>query len=159
MTNNSFQLPFLNIKFAKKIAGGRVFMYNSPQITKTLEAEQTPQKKQDDFDEMYRCAMLEANLSTDEKKNASIIGANFLANQASNTENIKNLVLPSDPQDSANIMKNNKCASILKENFRKKQYNGFSSQINETAAFTAAMLEIINQILDEEKKLDTIPTQ
>ena len=49
MTNNSFQLPFLNIKFKNKVAGGGVFVHNTPQITKKLEEENTPAKQEAEF--------------------------------------------------------------------------------------------------------------
>lgn len=75
MTNNSFQLPFLNIKFKNKIAGGAVFMHNTPQITKKLAEEQTSAKKASEFDALYRCAMISAGLGTEEKKNSGPTGA------------------------------------------------------------------------------------
>lgn len=159
MTNNSFQLPFLNIKFSKKVAGGRTFIYNSPQITKTLQEEQTPQKATQDFDTMYRCAMIQSGLGTDEKKNASMIGTSFLENKASSSENIQNLVLPTDPQDTTNLTNNTNCAELLQEEFRKQHYSSFSTEVNEISAFTTSMLDIINQIVEEERKLDSIPVR
>lgn len=72
MTNNSFQLPFLNIKIADKIAGARVFMHNKPQKVKRLKSEDTEEKRKSIFDEAYRCALIEAGLQPDEKKNAGV---------------------------------------------------------------------------------------
>lgn len=42
---------------------------------------------------------------------------------------------------------------------RRENFSGFSTQINEISAFTNAMLDIIDQILDKEKRLDTVPVQ
>lgn len=60
MTNNTFQLPFVNLKFRDKVAGGSVFSHSTPQTTKKLEAENTPEKKAMDFDEIIRCANVSA---------------------------------------------------------------------------------------------------
>ena len=57
MTNNSYQLPFASIKFKDKIAGGRVFMSNSPQPTRNLQKEATQEVKDAQFEADYRCAM------------------------------------------------------------------------------------------------------
>lgn len=60
MTKNSFELPFLNVKIKDKIAGGRIYMHTLPQITKKFESEETPEKKDAEFDRMYRCALVSA---------------------------------------------------------------------------------------------------
>lgn len=157
MTNNSFQLPFLNTKFANKVAGGGVFIHNSPQITKTDTT--TEEKKEATFDEMYRCALINADLDTDESKNSSIIGASFTRRESNNSENIDNGRIPIDPQNTSKISGNNNCKSILRELHRQKQYESFSTEVNEIAAFTRSMLDIINQNIDTEKVLDSKPIQ
>lgn len=157
MTNNSFQLPFLNTKFANKVAGGGVFIHNSPQITKTDAT--TKEKKEATFDEMYRCALINADLDTDESKNSSIIGASFTRRESNNSENIDNGRIPIDPQNTSKISGNNDCKSILRELHRQKQYESFSTEVNEIAAFTRSMLDIINQNIDTEKVLDSKPIQ
>lgn len=62
MTNNSFQLPFLNIKFKSKVAGGAVFVHNQPQVTKKLASENTKEKTEDEFNEALRAATISAGL-------------------------------------------------------------------------------------------------
>ena len=57
MTNNSYQLPFLNVKLKDKIAGGRLFMSNSPQPTRNLQKEATQEVKDAQFEADYKCAM------------------------------------------------------------------------------------------------------
>lgn len=63
MTNNSYQLPFLNIKFKDKIAGARVYMTEAPQQTKRLETDDTQEKKDAIFDAAFKCAMNEAGVA------------------------------------------------------------------------------------------------
>jgi hypothetical protein len=60
MTNNSYQLPWLNIKIADKIAGLRTYVTTEPQITKSLKSEDTQAKKDAIFDAAFRCAMNES---------------------------------------------------------------------------------------------------
>ncbi len=60
MTNNSYQLPFLNVKIASKIAGGRVFLDDAPQPSKRLKKEETKEVKDAVFDAAFKCAMNEA---------------------------------------------------------------------------------------------------
>lgn len=159
MTNNSFQLPFLNIKFKDKVAGAGVFIHNTPQVTKRLSDENTPEKIQAEFDAMNRCAMMSAGLNTDENKNSSILGVGFLPNSAVHSENIINTIAPLNPQDNHQITQNNNCMQEMENQIRQKNFSGFSTQINEISAFTAAMLDVINQILDTERKLDSVPTR
>lgn len=157
MTNNSFQLPFLNVKFKDKVAGGGVFIHNSPQITKTDPV--TPEKKSATFDEMYRCAMIESWLFIDENKNTGLVGAALTPRMSATTENTRNSPIFTDPQDSAQINGNANCKNILEEQIRKKFDEKFSTEINEISAFTSAMLDIINQNIETETKLDNIPTR
>lgn len=60
MTNNTYQLPFLNIKFKEKIAGARVFMHETPQPKKIVEKEVTQTVLDAKFEADMRCAMNEA---------------------------------------------------------------------------------------------------
>lgn len=60
MSSNSFQLPFLNIKFKDKVAGGSLFMHTLPQNKKQLESEETDNKKKAEFEKLLRCAMITA---------------------------------------------------------------------------------------------------
>lgn len=60
MTNNTYQVPFLNIKFKNKIAGARVFMHESPQEKKQIEKEATQNVLDAKFEADMRCAMNEA---------------------------------------------------------------------------------------------------
>jgi hypothetical protein len=63
MTNNSYQLPFLNVKIAGKIAGAQLGMTELPQQTKRLQIDDTKEKKDAIFEAALRCAMNEAGLS------------------------------------------------------------------------------------------------
>lgn len=156
MTNNSFQLPFLNIQFKSKIAGGWLFMHNSPQITKKLKSENTPEKKINDFDVAYRCAAASASLSSDPNKNNGLTGQGYVYKTGHSIENFNNATLPIGPLDTAQLKNLNWCNILFLENIRREHYAGFSRQIDELQAFTESIMDVIWQIVDVEKKLDTI---
>lgn len=159
MTNNSFQLPFLNIKFKKKVAGGGVFVHNTPQITKKLEEENTPAKQEAEFEKLYRCALLSAGLGSEEFKNSGVTGGGFLPRNGATTENLEKATISLNAQDEAQLNPNIDCQSAIPAQMRNRHYAGFSTHINEISAFTNAMLDIINQILDTETKLDNVPVR
>jgi hypothetical protein len=64
MTNNSFQLPFLNIKIKSKIAGLRTYITTRPQEVRVDKKEDTPQKKEAQFEKMKQCADVTAGLNS-----------------------------------------------------------------------------------------------
>lgn len=72
MNNNSWQLPFLNIKLRSQVSGGAVYMHNTPQVTHIHKDE--PENIEEQFNQAYRCAMIEAGLMTDEHTNSGIQG-------------------------------------------------------------------------------------
>lgn len=78
MTNNSYQLPFLNIKLKGQVAGGRTNIIESPQLKKNLKTEDTPAAKDAVFDAAFRCAMAEAGLPGDPILANGFIGAGLL---------------------------------------------------------------------------------
>lgn len=151
MTNNSYQLPFLNLKFNRQVSGGAAFLHNTPQVTSVHK--ETPANIEDQFENAYRCAMMEAGLNTDENKNSGILGASYNLNIAHTTHNFDNSTKPIDPLENN---QNLNCQDTFKNNIERKHYEGFSTQVNEIQAFTEAMTDIINQILDSEKRLDTV---
>jgi hypothetical protein len=65
MTHATYELPFLNIKFKNLIPKNLIKIEQSPQLAKTLKKEDTKAKKDDVFDEAFRCAMAEAGLPGD----------------------------------------------------------------------------------------------
>ncbi len=65
MTNAMYQEPFENLKFKNLIPKNLVKIEQSPQLAKTLKKEDTKAKKDDVFDEAFRCAMAEAGLPGD----------------------------------------------------------------------------------------------
>jgi hypothetical protein len=65
MTNNSFQLPFLNIKIKSKIAGLRTYMDTRPQEVRVDKKEATPDSKATQFEKMKQCADVSAGLNSD----------------------------------------------------------------------------------------------
>lgn len=60
MTNNTFQIPFLNIKFKNKIAGLRTYMSTRPQEVKKDKREETEASKHAELARIEKCANLTA---------------------------------------------------------------------------------------------------
>ena len=94
MTNNSYQLPFLNIKFKDKIAGARVFMTEAPQQTKRLEKDDTKEKKDAIFDAAFKCAMNEAGVQGDSILANGFIGAGYVPRRDQSTMNVIKTTIP-----------------------------------------------------------------
>lgn len=154
MTNNSFQLPFLNLKFKNMVAWGVVNIHNSPQISKISPT--TAETLEMDFDKMQRCAWLESWLSTEFGKDNWVIGWGYSLNSAHHTENFANSTKPLNPIETAQIMD---CNNAIVDSSENKYYEWFSTQVNELQAFTFAILDVIEQILHTEKKLDDVKVQ
>lgn len=149
MTNNTFQLPFLNLKFSSVISGGAVFVHWSPQTSKISP---TTEKTQEiDFDSFQRCAWLESGLSTDFEKNNWIKWAGFDFNSAHSSENYNNSVKILGPIEAMELAG---CGDFILNNAESRYYEWFSTQVNEFQTFTNAMLTIIDQILQIEQKFD-----
>lgn len=94
MTNNLFQLPFLNVKIANKIAGGRISLDDSPQLSKRLKGEETKETKDAVFDAAFRCAMNEAGLSGDSLLSNGFIGAGYVLRRGQTTKDVQSSILP-----------------------------------------------------------------
>ena len=156
MNNNSFQLPFLNVNLSGKVAGGRVFIHNSPQSMKTLKTEDTPIKKEARFDQAYKCAMIDAGLSLDELKNAGVVGAGYILKSGHDATNISNAVSPVGPIDLENLRTENDCSTTYESVSRSNHATVLAGQLGEIQAFTVSILDVINQILETETKLDTV---
>lgn len=77
----------------------------------------------------------------------------------STTENLEKATISLNAQDEAQLNPNIDCQSAIPAQMRNRHYAGFSTHINEISAFTNAMLDIINQILDTETKLDNVPVR
>ena len=101
MTNNSYQLPFLNIKIKNKIAGAKVYTTESPQIKKQFKTEDTPAARDALFDAAFRCAMNEAGLAGDPILANGSIGAGLLGPR--NTTEVASRVTPLGPSEMENL--------------------------------------------------------
>ena len=158
MTQNSFQIPFLNIKFANKIAGARVYMHNSPQISKRFKEEETQVKKDAKFDSAYRCALIDQGLSLNELQSAGVLGAGYILKEHT-TDTIQNASLPLNAIDKERLQTANQCQELYREVSRSRTADAFSQQVGEIQAFTSAITDVITQILDTELRLDAVPVQ
>lgn len=154
MTNNTYQLPFLNIKIASKIAGLRLYMHDAPQPTRTLKKEDTPQKKEDTFDASYKCAMNTVGLIGDEKIANGFGGAGFVYRRGATTADVQNMTTPLSPVPMENA---GDCYQARMDQGRKEALKSFSTDLNEIQAFTQAMNRILLDILDADRKLDDLP--
>mgnify|MGYP000847549953 FL=1 len=90
MTNNTFSLPFFSLKLPNTIAGLRVYLANSPQVTRRDKRDETPEKKKEDLEQVRRCAQASVGLPTDLKKANSLIGAGYMPTRSATSENITN---------------------------------------------------------------------
>jgi hypothetical protein len=90
MTNNTFSLPFFNLKLPSTIAGLRVYLANSPQVTRRDKRDETPEKKKEDLEQVRRCAQASVGLPTDLKKANSLIGAGYMPTISATSETITN---------------------------------------------------------------------
>lgn len=159
MNNNSFQLPFLNVKLSSQVAWGRVFFHDSPQSMKNLKSEDTDIKKEARFDQAYNCAMIDAGLSLDELKNAGITGAGYILKDGHDISNISNAISPLDPVDQEKLQAENNCGTAYTSMSRSNNAVALAGQLGEIQAFTTAILDIINQILETEMRLDTVKSK
>ena len=156
MTNNSYQLPWINIKFKNKIAWARVYMTESPQLKKNLKTEDTPQTKDAVFDAAYRCAMNEAWLAWDDILSSGFIGAGFVYHNWQTTTNIVRTAIPLWPKEMDSLAG---CYATRIGIWQKEWYKSLSTDLNEIQAFTSAMMSIILEIIDTDRKLDRLPTK
>lgn len=154
MTMNSYELPFLNIKIANKIAGGRLYVSESPQITKNLKTEDTQVVKDARFDADLRCAMNEAWLSSDLILANGFLWAGYT--QVTNTSQVSNKTIVLWAQEVESLTG---CYSLRVGQGKQEGYQSFSTDLNEIQGFTSAMMDIIRQILDTDLKLDGLPTK
>jgi hypothetical protein len=92
MTNNSFQLPFIHIKFRDKVSGGRTYLSSSPEPKDRYKKEETEEDKKAQYEILRRCAYEKAGLSTDTKEANSILGAGFALRRSTTTETAENTV-------------------------------------------------------------------
>ncbi len=156
MPKNSYQLPFLSVKFKDKIAGGRIFMTEAPQQSKRLAIDDTKEKKDAIFDAAFRCAMNEAGVQWDAILSNGFIGAGYVPRRNASITNIIKTTIPVWPQEMDNLAG---CYNIRINQWKKQAYQWLSTDLNEIQGFTDAMMNIILQILDTDKKLDTLPSK
>lgn len=156
MTNNTYQLPFLNIKFKEKIAGARVFMHETPQPKKIVEKEATQTVLDAKFEADMRCAMNEAWLAWDLDLANGSIGAGFNQNRGQTSDNALLAKKPLWPIEMESLKG---CYDIRLKDGQKELSKWMSTDLNEIQAFTRAMLNIILEILETDRKLDNLPSK
>lgn len=159
MTQNSYQIPFSGvIQFAKKIAGGRVFIHDTPQIGRHFQSEQTETREETYFDNAYRCALIDAGLPLEELKSAGVIGAGFILREHE-LRNVDRAGTPLNSTNIASLRNENYCHEIHAQSTRDRFGENLSTELGEIQAFTTAINDVIAQILDSELKLDRLKVQ
>lgn len=126
---------------------------------KNLKSEDTDIKKEARFDQAYNCAMIDAGLSLDELKNAGITGAGYILKDGHDISNISNAISPLDPVDQEKLQAENNCGTAYTSMSRSNNAVALAGQLGEIQAFTTAILDIINQILETEMRLDTVKSK
>jgi hypothetical protein len=155
MTNNSYQLPFLNIKFKNKIGWWGVFISESIQPKRNLEREATEEIKNAKFDADFKCAMHEAWLPGDPKSVNGFIGGGYMPGWK-NTDTINNKNTPLGGVGMENLAG---CYQIRLTESTNAGFDSLSTDLNEIQGFTYGMIKMIWEILETDKKLDTLPTK
>lgn len=156
MTNNSYQPPWLNMKIKDKIAWARVYMADSIQPTRKLESEESQEKTNAVFDAAFKCAMNEAGLPADSTLANGFIGAGFVPKKWQTTNDVLLTSTPLGPKEMDNLAG---CYNIRLGKWKEESYKSLSTDLNEIQWFTQAMMSIILQILETDKKLDKLPSK
>jgi hypothetical protein len=152
MTNNSFQLPFLNIKFKSKIAWWRTYITTRPQEVKTDKREVTTETKLTQFEKMKQCADISVGLNS--ANTMSPLGSTYQQRYGVNTMNIQKTSLPTTPQD----LEGNKltwCLDLFLESGNEKLNDSLGTDIVQLQAFSDAFIQQIQNILNTGIKLDS----
>jgi hypothetical protein len=156
---NSFQLPFLNIKFKNQISWAQVYIENSPQLQKKYKEEYTQSTQDQEFDSLQRCAYVSAWLPWD-KDRANIpawVWYQFLTTtDSTNTTWTKKTLWTINPDDSS-IASN--CMEIALAKPKEDYYLWLSTDTTELEVFTSALISQISRALQIDTKLDTLQSK
>lgn len=94
MTNNAGSSPVKNWNLKKTLSGPFISVGTKSQISKRRKAEDTPQRKEEDFQAVLRCSRVNAGLSMDAKRANSIGGAGFVTLSEQTSETLRNTEKP-----------------------------------------------------------------
>jgi hypothetical protein len=153
MTRNSFKFPFLNIILKDKVAGGKIYIEDSPQRTKRYEKEYTQEEQDKEFDALRRCAYVSAGLPSDPTRANITGGVGYQIWTTTNADSIdrtnKDLSI-SNPEDVA--LKD--CMPIALGQSRAVYYNSVATDLTELEVFTSSLVNMLENALTEHKALD-----
>ncbi len=147
MTNNTASSPKKWLNLPSTLAGLKVFLDENPQKTRRDKKEVTPEKEAQELKDIQKCGNASVGLSTDEARARSIGGAGFNRTIWYTPETIKNAAVPLGPQEAAEIAKFTDCVNSYMQVGRKAYYDSFSTDLTEIQAYTANMLNQINNIV------------
>ncbi len=147
MTNNTASSPKKWLNLASTMAGLKVFLDENPQKTRRDKKEATPEREAQELKDIQRCGYASVGLPTDEARSRTIGGAGFTRTTGYTSETIRNGSIPLGPQESAEIAKFTDCVNTNMQTGRKAYYDSFSTDLTEIQAYTANMLNQINNIV------------
>ena len=147
MTNNTASSPKKWLNLPNTIAGLKVFLDETPQKTRRDKREATPERDAQELKDIQRCSYASAGLSTDEARSRSIGGAWYSRTSGYTSETIKNGTTALGPQESAELARFTNCTISYMDTGRKSYYDSFSTDLTEIQAYSANMLNQINNIV------------
>ncbi len=147
MTNNTASSPKKWLNLPSTLAGLKVFLDENPQKTRRDKKESTPEREAQELKDIQKCGNASAGLSTDEAKSRSIGGAGYSRTSWYTSETVWNGTIPLWPQETAEIAKFTDCVNSHMNTGRKSYYDSFSTDLTEIQAYTANMLNQINNIV------------
>lgn len=155
MTNNMYQLNWSSLKFSNIIPKPLIYVAYKPQVTRRDKNLDTKESKDAKLQKAFRCASYTADISSDPNIANTIMGGSYSVSSASTDTNVRNstkVLAPTDPEQKTL----DSCMDVALSEGRKSYYQSFSTDITEIAAFTAGVINEINQILETGKRIDTL---
>lgn len=162
MTSNMMQLPCTwfacDLKNMVKW-GGIYLVVKSGKKERSKKVEQTPEFKDAKLEQAVRCWFYSAGFSTSNLAMVnSVQGAGFITTTSTNTANIKTSekhlwVIDTDARALAG------CMDVAIESGREAYYTSFSDDLTEIKTFTESFIKVINDVLGEWEKIDTLPVK
>lgn len=159
MTNNVWQVPYFDKIFGQEIPPTITFMQAPPQ-TKDRYASEQKWEKEKKFEAARKCAYFLAWLPTDPNQANSIAGAGFSDISGRTSSNIVDTSTKAlGPISVTDRWKLEWCFDIAMKNGKKTYYQSVTQDFSEIEAFTRSFVNELESMLNEHKKIDTLPVK
>ncbi len=155
MTHNMYELNWSSLKFSNIIPKPLIYVAYKPQNLRHDKELETSEKKDAKLQKAFQCASYSANLPSDPNMANMITWWSYNLSNISTYSNVTNPqkeIAPKEPEQRTL----DSCLDVAFSEGRKSYYQSFSTDITEIAAFTAWMIEEINQILEAGKRIDKL---